>query len=110
MKLRHVPAKLTRPSSHGVVPRSRLARLLDAEQDTCCIWVTAPGGSGKTAATSSWVQARQATCVWYQCDRGDADAATFFHYLGEATKLAVRGRRRALAHFTPEYTFGIEVL
>lgn len=109
MKLRHVPAKLTRPSSHGVVPRSRLARLLDADQDTCCIWVTAPGGSGKTAATSSWVQARQATCVWYQCDRGDADAATFFHYLGEATKLAVRGRRRALAHFTPEYTFGIEV-
>lgn len=48
-------------------------------------------------------------CVWYQCDAGDADIATFFHYVGEAARSAAPRRKVALSPFTPEYAFGLEV-
>ena len=88
--------------------RERVFRKLD-DSDARTIWITAPAGSGKTALASSWVQARGLTCLWFQLDAGDADPATFFHYLILAG-LHRAGRKRV--HFTaltPEYLPGIEL-
>ena len=109
MRQHSVPAKLTRPGARDILPRNRLFKRVDAAADTRCVWIAAPGGYGKTALASSWIEARQQPRVWYQCDAGDADIATFFHYLGEAARIAAPRRRRGLVPFTPEYAFGVEV-
>jgi ATP/maltotriose-dependent transcriptional regulator MalT/DNA-binding SARP family transcriptional activator len=109
LRQRPVPAKLTRPSARDVLPRNRLFKRMDAIEDTRCLWVAAPGGYGKTALASSWIEARRRPVVWYQCDAGDADIATFFHYLGEAARSAAPRRKQVLGPLTPEYAFGVEV-
>ena len=109
MRHRSVPAKLTRPSARDVLPRNRLLKRMDAVEDTRCLWVAAPGGYGKTALASSWIEARGRPHLWYQCDAGDADIATFFHYLGEAARSAAPRRKQVLGPLTPEYALGVEV-
>ena len=56
---------------------------------------SAPPGAGKTTLASSYVDARELRHLWFQLDAGDADPATFFHYLG----VAAGGR---LPHLTAE--------
>lgn len=73
------------------------------------MWVGAPAGSGKTSLVSGWIEARGLACAWYQVDAGDADPATFFHYLRLAGKAAAGRRRVELPHLTPEYLPGIKV-
>ena len=103
-------AKLARPSARGLLVRPRLLKLLDrSARSARAIWVNAPGGAGKTTLISSWIEQRKLKCLWYQLDAGDADPATFFHYLGEAAKFAPRGRNRPLPHLTPEYALGLDV-
>jgi len=71
------------------------------------IWVTGPPGCGKTTLISSYLKSREAACLWYQIDPGDADPATFFYYLGLAAKRAVPQRRSPLPLLTREYLQGI---
>lgn len=48
-----------------------------------------PPGAGKTTLAASYLDSQKRPLLWYQLDEGDADAATFFHYLGLAAgKLA----------------------
>lgn len=83
-------AKLTRPKLHRVVPRERLFDTLDRCRERPLTWVTGPPGGGKTSLLASYLQARKLNGLWYQIDAGDADLATFFHYLSEAAPAGTR--------------------
>src|SRR5262245_27633058 len=93
-------AKLTKPRLHGAVLRDRLlARLAEARTAVCLV---GPPGAGKTTLVASWLDARKLPGIWYQADAGDADLASFFHYLALASRPAGTARS-VLPAFTPEY-------
>jgi ATP/maltotriose-dependent transcriptional regulator MalT len=94
------PAKTTRPKLSGVFPRTRLFRLLDRSPPI--LWVSGPPGSGKTTLAVSYLNARRLPTLWYQVDAGDADVATFFHYLRQAVRQTAPRRRTALPLLTPD--------
>ena len=95
-------AKTTRPSVAGVLPRDRLFSVLDATQKSV-IWVTGPPGCGKTTLVASYLERRKQQSLWYQIDEGDADAASFFYYLGVAAGELRRNLDLRLPQLTPEY-------
>lgn len=102
-------AKLTRPRLHHAVARDTLfAHLDELREQRSAICVVGPPGAGKTTLVASWLDARAARGIWYQVDPGDADVATFFHYLGEAMSPFSRKGRRALPALTSEYLTDIQ--
>ena len=102
-------AKLTRPRLHKAVARERLFALLDeARTHKPAICVVGPPGAGKTTLVASWLDARGIKGIWYQVDRGDADLATFFYYLGQAAQSFTRKGQRPLPLLTPEYLPDVE--
>lgn len=102
-------AKLTRPRLHHAVPRETLfAQLDELRERRRVVCVVGPPGAGKTTLVASWLDARAARGIWYQVDAGDADLATFFHYLGEAMRPLARKGQRALPALTSEYLDDIE--
>ena len=104
-----ISAKITRPTLSGPVQRERLFTLLDGRKNKPITWVSAPGGSGKSTLVASYLDARKLPCIWYQCDEGDADLATFFYYMGLAAKKAAPRFRKPLPLLTSEYLAGIPV-
>jgi ATP/maltotriose-dependent transcriptional regulator MalT/DNA-binding SARP family transcriptional activator len=104
-----LPAKLTRPHAGALLARQRIFSQLDAGDGHRWTWIGAPAGAGKTALASSWIELRRYACLWYQLDAGDADPATFFHYLILAG-LNRAGRKRVyLPPLTPEFLPGLEL-
>lgn len=104
----HIPlAKLNPPRLPAIVERSRLYRLLDRARNRQVVWINAPPGFGKTTLVASYLRARKIRPLWYQVDEGDADLATFFHYLGVAAKQVAPRYHRPLPHLTPEYLQGL---
>lgn len=98
-------AKLSRPRLYESVPRERLFTRLDDHQQLPVTLVAAPPGAGKTTLVASWLESRKIGGIWYQVDAGDADPATFFHFLGLAER-ALPGRPHGLPPLpplTPEY-------
>lgn len=77
-------AKLSRPRLYRPTFRSRLFDRLDRARECPVIWVSGPPGAGKTTLLGTWLDARELPHVWYQVDRDDADASTFFYYLCDA--------------------------
>src|SRR4029079_4457185 len=51
---------------------------------------------------ASWLEARKRRHLWYQLDAGDADAATFFHFLTAAAETLVAKHAASLPRFTSE--------
>ncbi|MEW6600991.1 MAG: BTAD domain-containing putative transcriptional regulator [Nitrospirota bacterium] len=100
-------AKITRPKLSGTFPRDRLFRALDKSRTKPVIWVTAPGGSGKTTLIAGYLDSRKFPCLWYQVDEGDSDLANFFFYLGLAVKNAAPRYRTPMPLLTAEYLQGI---
>ena len=76
-----LPAKLTRPSAGGLIPRERLFERLDQRLQGRIVWISGPGGAGKTSVVSTYIEARGLDCLWYQIDGSDADLAVTTHYL-----------------------------
>jgi LuxR family maltose regulon positive regulatory protein len=81
-----LPAKLARPTASGLIPRERLFERLDQSLARKVVWITGPGGAGKTSLVSTYLETRGLDHIWYQVDASDADLASFTHYL----RLAVR--------------------
>ena len=100
-------AKITHPDIAGVFPHKRLFRLLDEGMKQPVTWISAPAGSGKTTLVASYLDERKLPCLWYQVDRSDDDAATFFYYMGLAAKKAAPRYKRPLPLLTPEYLLGL---
>ncbi len=100
-------AKITRPTISGPVQRERLFTILDDRMAKPVVWLSAPGGSGKSTLVASYLDERKLPCIWYQCDAGDSDLATFFYYMGLAAKKAASKYKKPLPLLTPEYLAGI---
>lgn len=100
-------AKITAPRLPAVYPRRRLFRLLDQGRRMPVTWISGLAGSGKTTLVKSWIDSRKLPCIWYQMDAGDADLATFFYYLGLATRKAAPRNKRPLPLLTPEYLMDV---
>ncbi len=92
-----------------MVSRGRLFGLLDQASKRPVIWITGPGGAGKTALAASWLDARNRSHVWYQADAGDADLASFFHYLSLAAQKLPSRSEVPQPVFTPEFMQGVAV-
>jgi DNA-binding SARP family transcriptional activator len=101
-------AKITKPETAEIIKRPRLFEKMD-RPGTGAVWVTGPGGSGKTTLAVSYVENRKTTCIWYQIDRGDADISTFFFYMGVAYKQATPKGVSTLPPLTPEHALGVDI-
>ena len=99
-------AKFTPPLPDRIHPRTRLFAELDALSAHPVIWISAPGGAGKTTLVASYLAERGITPLWYRVDPADNDIASFFHYLGEGHARLKGADDRLLPLLTPEYQSG----
>lgn len=102
-----LPAKLIAPNFIGLLPRSRLFRMIDQRTNRSVLWVTGLPGSGKSALVSSYLRACRLRGLWYRIDSGDRDPAGFFYYLGLAVNQAAPRMSTPLPLLTPEYRGGV---
>lgn len=79
--------KLRPPRLGRVFLRQRLFDALDAAAAAPATWIAGPPGMGKTTLVASYLQAAATPCAWVQLDDGDADPATFVHFLLQALAL-----------------------
>jgi hypothetical protein len=93
--------KVTRPTLPEVYAREKLFKTLDRLRQQPVIWISGPGGSGKTTLVSSYLDSRNLSCLWYQLDEGDKDPATFFYYLSKAAKKAFPHKKSSLPLLHP---------
>ncbi|WP_024302644.1 BTAD domain-containing putative transcriptional regulator [Pseudogulbenkiania sp. MAI-1] len=84
-------ARTTRPEIGGILRREALFSRLDGLPGRIAVWISGPAGAGKSTLAASYVDARAYQSAWYQVDPGDVDIATFFHYLGHATRRLATG-------------------
>jgi ATP/maltotriose-dependent transcriptional regulator MalT len=98
--------KITRPRVGYAHPRQHLFDRLHNGQHPV-VWVSAPTGAGKTTLAASYTALFKLKTLWYEVDAGDADPASFFHYLGLAAKTVAARAAPNLPHLTPEYGFGL---
>ena len=95
-------AKLTRPKLYDALARPRLFALLDGAIQRPIVWLSGAPGAGKTTLVASWLEARRRRHLWYQLDAGDADPATFFHFLGIGAEHLAGKQAKSLPAFTSE--------
>lgn len=84
------------PRLGRVFARERLFARLDDAAETSGIWVAGPPGVGKTTLVATYLESRRAKTLWMQLDAGDADPATFAHFLDLAIVDALPRRRSRL--------------
>ncbi|MEM7404887.1 MAG: BTAD domain-containing putative transcriptional regulator [Pseudomonadota bacterium] len=105
-RLERMP-KLTLPDTSSAVPLPRLAAVFDEALTRPVVWISAPGGSGKTTLVAHQLSASTNPIVWLQLDEDDADPGTFFHFLVRAIKARFPRRKLSVAPFTHEYALGV---
>ncbi len=84
--------------------------LLDRVRGRPIVWVTGPPGCGKTTLVSSYIEARGIPCLWYQMDKNDVDAETFFYFMGLAAKQTGTRNSALLSVLTSEYLKEVSTL
>src|SRR5690349_13415344 len=87
---------------YDALPRPRLFASLDDAATRPILWLSGAPGAGKTTLVASWLVARRRRQLWYQLDAGDADMATFFHFLRAAAESLAGKQATSLPFFTSE--------
>lgn len=100
-------AKIAPPQIRKIYPRMRLFQRLREGQDHTVVWISAPAGSGKTTLVANYLANQKLPCLWFQLDAGDADPATFFHYLGKAAENFTPHRHKQMPRLTAEHPSGL---
>ncbi|MEA3140870.1 MAG: hypothetical protein QOK23_3039 [Gammaproteobacteria bacterium] len=95
--------KITKPTIQKSLARTRVFRLLDEAWERPLIWLSAPAGYGKTTAIATYLGARRLHALWYHCDEGDADVASFYYYLSMLFGSVVESKNAAGLAFSPEH-------
>ena len=103
MGTRLAVAKVSSPYIVGDYPRERLFELLDAGLGKPIVWVSGPGGAGKTHLLATYIDHRGLDAIWYNVDHGDTDAASFYYYLGLAAKKYTIEQERYLPFLSPDH-------
>lgn len=85
--------KLRPPRLGRAFDRERLFAQLDGSAAAPGVWIAGPPGIGKTTLIATYLEARAIPCLWLQLDSGDADPATFVHFL-RAAAAPVAPRRK----------------
>ena len=65
-------------------PRLQLLRRFDKASEKRCIYVSAPGGCGKTVSTLLWIQKSGYTPIWLGLDAYDNTPSTFYRFFCSA--------------------------
>ena len=96
-------AKLSAPTLPKLVERPQLFREIDQVRQGSpkVLWIQGPPGSGKTTLVASHLRANKLPALWYQLDAGDADVATWFHYLTVGIQHAAPRYRKPMLALEP---------
>ncbi|MDX2218703.1 MAG: BTAD domain-containing putative transcriptional regulator [Burkholderiales bacterium] len=94
--------KVQPPRLGNVSRRPRVTALLQAAERRGATWIHATGGSGKTTAVADAALASGRKLAWLHLDEGDAEPATFFHFLSLAVAPILKKRGEVLPLFAPE--------
>lgn len=76
--------KMRSPRLGRSIQRDRLFIELDGTGSVPGLWIAGPAGFGKSTLIATYLEARALKSAWLQLDPGDADPATFAHFLGES--------------------------
>lgn len=100
------PATISKTSPlviENVLRRERLFTLLDRQSMTHSLWISGPGGSGKTTLVAHYLAERKIPHLWYDIDAMDGDPATFFSYFGQAAASLMESPAWQMPLLTPEH-------
>jgi LuxR family maltose regulon positive regulatory protein len=112
-----VEAKLLPPAPRaGIIERTRLIGLLNAEPAASIVSIVAPPGYGKTLLLADWAARERRPVAWLTLDDHDNDPAIFLSYLaaafdridpidGSVQSAIVAPRRRILSTAVPRLAF-----
>lgn len=92
------PAISPSQAAYRLLDRNALYERLDAFPGPA-VWISAPGGYGKTSLAKGYLGNRGYCIVWHQAGPADADLASFFVFLSRASCRAFSG-----VHPLPEPT------
>jgi DNA-binding SARP family transcriptional activator len=101
--------KIAAPRIVVTLQRERLFRSLDQGRQFPLVWLSGPGGAGKTTLAASYLEARSLQSLWYQIDESDADLASFFFHLGLAARQAAPCSTLQLPLLSMEYLADLSV-
>ena len=79
--------KMRSPRLGRSIQRNRLFTEIDGVESLPGLWIAGPAGFGKSTLVATYLEARALKSAWLQLDPGDADPATFAHFLGESAAL-----------------------
>lgn len=92
-------AKLSMPRPVEISGRERVTSLIGRNLQAGAVWITAPGGYGKTTAVVDFIQNAGNHHIWYRVDEEDQDVGRIFFYLAQTAGIW----EASLPVFGPEY-------
>ncbi len=103
-----LPVKLIPPEPGRYFIRPELVeKLAEFAETPRRVWVSSPGGSGKTAMVRNFLTNDPRSLYWYYVDRDDHDPANLFFYLAQLVSESKAGEY-PLPQLTPEYLPNLE--